>query len=103
MIHPRKYTAAEWASENIALKSGEIGTEKDTKKSKIGDGHTRWNELPYMFDRVTADIRYATKAELNAVAGMPLIEDTEDPGTFIINGNRLVEDPEDPGTFLIGV
>lgn len=40
-------TAAQWASENPILRDGELGHEKDTHKSKIGDGVTAWNNLPY--------------------------------------------------------
>lgn len=40
-------TAAQWASENPILRDGELGHEKDTHKSKVGDGVTAWNKLPY--------------------------------------------------------
>ncbi len=40
-------TAAQWASENPILRDGELGHEKDTHKSKIGDGVNHWNDLKY--------------------------------------------------------
>lgn len=43
----RRGTAAQWASANPILASGEIGIETDTAQFKIGDGITAWNSLPY--------------------------------------------------------
>ena len=40
-------TAEQWASENPILRDGELGHEKDTHKSKIGDGVNHWNDLKY--------------------------------------------------------
>ena len=36
-----------WAELNPVLGKGEIGIESDTNLSKIGDGSTHWNNLPY--------------------------------------------------------
>lgn len=41
-------TAANLASDNPTLGAGEWGIESDTLKTKIGDGVTAWNSLPYM-------------------------------------------------------
>lgn len=41
------FTAAEWAANNPILQLGELGSEKDTNKIKVGDGVTAWNDLPY--------------------------------------------------------
>ena len=41
-------TSTEWASLNPTLLEGEIGFEKDTKKIKVGDGITAWNNLDYV-------------------------------------------------------
>lgn len=46
-IQLRRGTKAFWADENPILFSGEPGWEKDTRKMKVGDGETPWNELPY--------------------------------------------------------
>lgn len=36
-----------WAELNPVLGEGELGIESDTNLSKLGDGNTRWNDLPY--------------------------------------------------------
>lgn len=46
-IQLRRGTAAKWAEVNPILAEGEIGLELDTGKEKVGDGVTRWNDLPY--------------------------------------------------------
>ena len=46
-INMRKGTAAAWTSANPVLSAGEPGFETDTKKLKLGDGTTAWNNLPY--------------------------------------------------------
>jgi hypothetical protein len=46
-IQLRRGTAAQWASVNPTLSSGEPGMETDTLKLKIGDGATAWNSLAY--------------------------------------------------------
>lgn len=40
-------TAAQWTTANPILAAREPGVETDTKKSKVGDGVTAWNALPY--------------------------------------------------------
>ncbi len=50
-----------WESENPILSSGEFGLEKDTRKLKIGDGSTAWNDLDY----IVTDIPEGTYAELD--------------------------------------
>lgn len=46
-MHQRIRTALEFATESPVLQLGEYGFEKDTGRTKIGDGVTRWNSLPY--------------------------------------------------------
>lgn len=53
--HPA-FTADTWTSANPLLQKGEIGIETDTYKMKAGDGVTYWNDLPYTFDDVGANI-----------------------------------------------
>lgn len=43
----RRDTAANLASINEVLYSGELCVETDTLLFKIGDGQTPWNDLPY--------------------------------------------------------
>ena len=46
-VQLRRDTATKWAAANPKLLSGEIGFETDSRKFKIGDGTTPWNELAY--------------------------------------------------------
>ncbi|TVM35605.1 hypothetical protein DQK91_02775 [Oceanidesulfovibrio marinus] len=46
-IQIRRDTAGNWSVVDPVLASGEIGHETDTRKSKIGDGVTPWNQLSY--------------------------------------------------------
>lgn len=39
-------TPSNWATENPVLAAGELGFET-TGRSKLGDGTTAWNALPY--------------------------------------------------------
>lgn len=41
-------SAVEWVSKNPILQAGEFGIENDTQKFKIGDGVTKWSNLPYV-------------------------------------------------------
>jgi hypothetical protein len=56
VIKLRRGTAAEWTSSNEILNLGEPGFEKDTKKLKIGDGVTAWNDLQYVAGANGGDI-----------------------------------------------
>jgi hypothetical protein len=62
MSNTKKLTSVEWAEENPTLRANELGVESDTKKQKLGDGFTRWNELSYQLNKTTADARYAPKS-----------------------------------------
>jgi len=52
-IQIRRDSASNWSTENPVLADGELGFEKDTGKSKCGDGTTAWNSLPYMYSAST--------------------------------------------------
>ena len=41
------FTAAKWTAANPLLQRGELGIETDTRKIKVGDGITYWNDLEY--------------------------------------------------------
>ena len=41
------FTAAKWTAANPLLQRGELGVETDTRKFKVGDGITYWNDLEY--------------------------------------------------------
>lgn len=49
-LRTRYDTAANWASNNPVLLSGELGIESDTLKMKVGNGSSVWNSLPYLLD-----------------------------------------------------
>jgi hypothetical protein len=44
-IQHKRGTAAEWTAANPILAAGQVGTETDTNKFKIGDGTSSWNSL----------------------------------------------------------
>lgn len=44
----KRGTAARWAELNPILEQGEPGFVYDNNLLKIGDGVTRWNDLPYI-------------------------------------------------------
>ncbi len=46
-INQRRDTSANWASANPVLQLGEVGHETNTRKYKLGDGVTAWNDLDY--------------------------------------------------------
>lgn len=46
-IQWRRGEGAQWSTVNPILASGEVGFETDSKKFKVGDGTTRWQDLPY--------------------------------------------------------
>lgn len=48
LIQFKRGHAARWTELNLVLSNGEPGFEYDTKKFKIGDGQTPWNQLPYI-------------------------------------------------------
>jgi hypothetical protein len=48
LIQLRRDLAANWADVNPILSQGEPGVELDTRKVKIGNGVTAWNDLDYI-------------------------------------------------------
>ena len=49
-IQLRRDSASNWHTANPVLASGELAVELDTKKFKIGDGSTAYNDLVYATD-----------------------------------------------------
>lgn len=103
-IRPRRDTAANWATVNPVLKEGEIAIEKDTKKTKIGDGSTAWNNLPYawvvyvagdgiIFDGTTIKVKAGTNVTVDSngvnVEGGGSVAD-DDAG--LISGGTLFDE-----------
>jgi Major tropism determinant N-terminal domain len=57
-VQLRRGTTALWTLKNPILAEGEQGLEMDTQKFKIGDGVTRWVNLPYWTAGALAGSRY---------------------------------------------
>jgi hypothetical protein len=60
----RRDSAANWASINPTLGPGELGVESDGSLAKMGDGATRWNDLPYWISsgETDADAAFLSKS-----------------------------------------
>lgn len=69
-IQLRHDTAANWTSVNPVLLEGEVGIETDTKKQKIGDGSTPWNNLAYDLGSTALQVSGGT------MTGGIIVEDT---------------------------
>lgn len=76
-IQLRRGSAVQWASSNPILASGEIGVELDTKKFKLGNGITNWNDLGYLTNSVTI-------AEIQDV-----LADNPDDGSLLIYNSSI--------------
>lgn len=48
ILKTRTDTASAFAAKNIELHRGELAYESDTNRFKIGDGISKWNDLPYI-------------------------------------------------------
>lgn len=47
VIRFKRGYSVSWSTKNPILSAGEPGVEIDTGQMKVGDGTTRWNDLPY--------------------------------------------------------
>lgn len=83
----RRGTAAEWAATNPILLAGEIGYERDVPSGpeesvdtfsysdpafgsgaiKIGDGVTRWNNLPYLLTSLRFSLPSSSDVEITDI------------------------------------
>jgi hypothetical protein len=68
-INQRRDTSSGWAAENPVLHLGEVGWETDTRRSKLGDGETPWNDLLY-----TVSTLVVTKTDV----GLDQVDNTSD-------------------------
>lgn len=68
-INQRRDTAANWAFTNPVLQLGEVGWESDSRRSKLGDGVSAWNDLLYTVSDLTV-----TKADV----GLDQVDNTSD-------------------------
>jgi len=83
----RRGTAAEWSATNPVLLAGEVGYERDVPLSltasadtfdysdpafgsgaiKIGDGVTRWNDLPYLLNALRFSLPSSSDVEVTDI------------------------------------
>lgn len=80
-IQLRRDSAADWASTNPVLASGEAGVELDTGKMKVGNGLTPWSGLPYVGDGSGG------AATLNDLTDVNLVGPLEGSGLVYDQGN----------------
>ena len=65
IIKLRRDTAANWLSTNPTLAAGEQGYESNTGLSKIGDGATAWDALPYnAVSKIAEEVKNQTGATI---------------------------------------
>jgi hypothetical protein len=76
-IKLRRDTTANWMDVNPILANGEMGIEADTRRVKIGDGSTSWNNLKYAF---TDQLRVDGKT-INSEMGVSIA--SQDPETWV--------------------
>lgn len=87
-IQQRRDPAAQWASDNPVLYEGEMGHETDTGRSKMGDGVTAWNDLPYKWG-VDSVSGYTGVVELSVSD----IEDAAPTHNPVFTGNPTAPTP----------
>lgn len=79
------YTEAEWAADNPVLMERETGWTTDTRRVKLGDGVTAWNDLPYAIDPAPATQGQFVSTDGSFGLGAP----TGVGGEFVITANVL--------------
>ncbi len=82
-IQIKRDTDSNFQLHNPVLKAGEFARSTDSKKLKIGDGTTAWNDLPEFLDsdRITYKLfQSVTVPAINAQAGKQLALDISDVG-----------------------
>lgn len=70
----RRDIAANWASVNPTLSSGEPALETDTLRQKLGDGATAWNSLSYVPDGTVKSVNVSGGATGLTFSGGPITE-----------------------------
>lgn len=86
VIQLRRDTAANWASTNPVLASGEAGLETDTNKTKYGNGSTAWNSLAYS----ASGLKVSDTAPTGATTGDMWLDSTSGK-TFVYYDSYWVE------------
>ena len=68
VIQVRHQPGSVWAVENPVLESGEFGLDTDNSFFKIGDGTSRWSEMPYANEVINSQSSTSTTAAASAAA-----------------------------------
>jgi hypothetical protein len=71
----RRGSSSIWAFRNPILAGGEPGFETDTGKLKVGDGFTKWSELPYFVPGVSSVNDGALLAHIESESPHPIYDD----------------------------
>ena len=85
-----------WSTNNPVLLPGEVGQEAITNNVKVGDGRSRWNQLPY-FASPGYWGSFWDETSQTAIANTPTAillrsTDTNGRGVGIINQSRITVD-----------
>jgi len=106
VIQTRRGTTAEWAAANPILAVGEYGYNTTTGQEKVGDGTSRWNDLPYtaptlVHNHSAAEITSGTLAPDRLPAKVKSLNDVTTPSRIsplvmnasgnVVNGSGSVK------------
>lgn len=83
-IQLRRGSAQQWSDYNPILAEGELVTELDTNKQKIGDGINHYNDLPYTGEYVSV----ALDEHISSLTPHPAYDDM--PSLTLLFENGLV-------------
>jgi hypothetical protein len=76
----RRDTSANWSASNPVLAEGEIGIDTTLRSSKIGDGSTAWDSLPYGLTQSAPGLRYQFSTTTT----------DSDPGAGVFRANAAI-------------
>lgn len=68
VIQVRHQAGSVWSVENPVLEAGEFGLDTDNSFFKIGDGTSRWSEIPYTNEVINSQSSTSTTAAASAAA-----------------------------------
>lgn len=97
-IQLRRGTASQWTTINPVLANGEAGYETDTRKIKVGNGTSTWNQLQYIASSASvslaglSDVDATTKQNgsvlyYDSAAGKFLADDITTKISLVDGGN----------------
>lgn len=68
-------TSINWNKHNPIIPSGVMVFESDNQKAKLGDGTSRYTELPYFFENDLSDDIYELFREVNTAEHLSVLDD----------------------------